>query len=72
MLDHLQRQNNLKLRGVPEDVGGNLDLPDLISDWLSSELKLGPNSSVVITRAFRVGAKINPWREGPETSSSLC
>lgn len=65
MLDHMQRQNNLKIRGFPEDVEGDLDLPDLMSDWLSTELRLDASSSVIITRAFRLGAKINPRRNGP-------
>lgn len=65
LLDHTQRQNNLKIRGLPEDGGGGADLPDFISDWFASELRLNPNSSVIITKAYRVGAKVNPRRNGP-------
>lgn len=31
ILDEIQRQNNFKNRGNPEDVGGNTDLTDLMS-----------------------------------------
>lgn len=65
ILDHSQRQNNLKIRGLPEEVGGDMDLPDFVSDWLAAELRLNPSSSIVITKAYRLGAKVNPRRVGP-------
>lgn len=65
MLDHSQRQNKLKIRGIPEKVGKYVDLPDLISDWLSHELCLNQGFSIVITKAYRIGAKANPRRDGP-------
>lgn len=46
-------------------MGENIDLPDLMSDWLSWELRLSQSSSVVITKAYRIGAKVNTQREGP-------
>lgn len=40
LLDHSQRQNNLKLRGLPEDVGEGTDLPrnPFSFDWVTTHL----------------------------------
>lgn len=64
-LDHAHQQNNLKIRGFPEEVGEDDDLADVMSDWLASELHLDSHSSIIITKAFRIGAKVSPHREGP-------
>lgn len=57
VLDQIQRQNNLKTRGIFEDAGGNVVLVDLMSDWLANELCLDQGSTIIITKAFRMGVK---------------
>lgn len=46
-------------------MGKDDDLTDMMSDWLAGERRLDFHSSIIITRAFRIGAKASPCRDGP-------
>lgn len=63
-LDNIQRQTQIKLKGLPINAEGNTNLVSFLSQWIASELNLEGGVLPVILNAYRTRASSRETSNG--------